>query len=318
MMTSVVPGRVYNGASWKWPPSRSEMVHMTTAFFPASVFDNPLYDQSKIDKLRSQTQEIQMQLLHGCWCNAESMYFGFMRPEMQVPIQLIPDEWWWNHVISIDYGYGNSAAAAGRYSMDENGRAFGTGEIIEKKMGARDFARKCCEQWIKPKNGEHQQRVLFVCMDSAMDQHHDIGKSNFEIMEEVFAEYGVPCIKSHKNPADNAQNLYTGLADQNLILTTAMPQTFNSVSTRIIDDRKAVKKIHGDPLDDLYDQLAYFWNTWIIESVKPDRQKLAESLDKMREAGADATALARRSIMETKKIEEKERQRGKGLPLRRR
>lgn len=317
MMTSVVPGKVYSGASWKWPPSRSELVHMTTAFFPASVFDNPLYDQSKIDKLKSQTPELQMQLLYGCWCNAESLYFGFMRPEMQVPIQLVPDEWWWNHVISIDYGYGNSAAAAGRYSIDENGRAFGTGEIIEKKMGARDFARKVVDEWVKPKAGEqHHQRVLFVCMDPAMDQHHDVGKSNFEIMAEIFAEYGIISVRSHKAPADNAQNLYSALADQNLIITSAMPQTFNSVSTRIIDDRKAVKKIHGDPLDDLYDQISYFINTWIIESVKPDRLKLQESLQQMQKAGADATALARRSMMETRKIEEKEREKGKGLSLR--
>lgn len=318
MMTSVVPGKVYSGAGWKWPPSQSELVHMTTAFFPASVFDNPLYDQSKIDKLRSQTPELQMQLLYGCWCNAESLYFGFMRPEMQVPIQIILEEWWWNHVVSIDYGYGNSAAAAGLYAIDDNGRAFGVGEILEKKMGARDFARKVAETWMKPKLGDQPRRFQFVCMDSAMDQHHDIGKSNFEIMAEVFAEYGVHCIKSHKDPADNAQNLYTGLADQNLIVTSGMPQTFNSVSTRIIDERKAVKKIHGDALDDLYDQIAYFWNTWIVESIKPDRLKLAESLEKMREAGADATALARRSMMETKKIEAKERERGKGLPLRRR
>lgn len=317
-MTSVWPGRVYGGASWTWPPSLSEMIHKTTAFFPASVTENPLYGSDKIDSLKSQTVSIQMQLLHGCWCNAESLYFGFMRPEWMIPYPSIQDEWWWNHVISIDYGYGNSSAAAGRYSIDENGRAFGTGEISEKKMGSHDFAKKICELWVKPRPGENAPRFMFVCIDPANDQHHDVGKSNFEIMAEVFAEYGIPCIKSHKGPADNAQNLYKGLSNHDIVLTDAMRQTFNAVSTRTIDERKAVKKIHGDPLDDDYDQLAYFWNTWIIESVKPDRMKLAESLNKMREAGADATALARRSMMETRKIEEKEKQQGKGLSLRRR
>lgn len=316
--TSVWPGRVYSGSSWSWPPTRSELVHKTTAYFPASVTENPLYGQDKIDSLRSQTAEIQMQLLHGCWCNAASLYFGFMRPDWMAPIQEVYDQWWWNHAISIDYGFGNSAAAAGRFAIDENGRAFGTDEIIEKKMGSEDFAKKICEQWIKPRPGEETPKFLFVCIDPANDSHDNIGLSNFEIMANVFAQYGVPTIKSHKAPADNAQNLYRGLASHDIVITSGMRQTFNAVSTRTIDERKAIKKIHGDPLDDCYDMCAYFWNTWIIEAVKPERLKLEESLEKMRQAGADATAIARRSMMETRKIESKEQEKVKGLSLRRR
>lgn len=315
--TSVWPGKVYKGASWKWPPSLAELVHLTTAFFPASVTDNPLYGQDKVNKLLSQTLEIQMQLLHGCWCNAASLYFGFMRPEWMIPYPSIQDAWWWNHFISIDYGYGNSAAAAGRFSVDENGRLFGTGELVERKMGAVDFAKKICELWLKPRPGEEQPRFLFVCMDPAMDQHHDVGKSNFEQMAEVFAEYGVPCIYAHKNPADNAQVLYTGLSNFHLVMTSAMPKTFHSIATRVIDDRKAVKKIKGDDLDDLYDMVSYAYNTWVLESVKPDYMKLQESLEKMREAGADATAIARRSLIEMAKMKRKESEKDRGLPLRR-
>jgi hypothetical protein len=314
---SVWPGRVYYGASWKWPPSRAELVHMTTAFFPAAVTDNPLYGEDKVNKLLSQTVEIQMQLLHGCWCNAESLYYGFMRPEWMIPYQSIQDEWWWNHFLCIDYGYGSSAAAAGRFSVDDNGRVFGTGELVERKMGAVDFAKKVCELWVKPKMGEQKPRFLFCCMDSAMDQHHDVGKSNFEQMAEVFAGYGVTCIYAHKNPADNAQVLYTGLSSFHIVLTSAMRKTFNSISTRIIDERHAVKKIHGDELDDLYDMLSYAYNTWVLESVKPDLMKLQESLEKMRLAGADATALARRSLMEMAKLRKKVQAQAKGLPLRR-
>jgi hypothetical protein len=149
-----------------------------------------------------------------------------------------------------------------------------------------------------------------------MDQHHDVGKSNFEQMAEVFAEYGVTCIYAHKSPADNAQVLYTGLSSFHIVLTSAMRKTFNSISTRIIDERHAVKKIHGDELDDLYDMLSYAYNTWVLESVKPDLMKLQESLEKMRLAGADATALARRSLMEMAKLRKKAQAQAKGLPLR--
>ena len=314
--SSVWPGKVYRGASWKWPPSRAELVHMTTAFFPASVTENPLYGEDKVNKLLSQTPEIQMQLLHGCWCNAESLYFGFMRPEWMIPAQAIQDEWWWNHFLSVDYGYGSSAAAAGRFSVDENGRIFGTGELVERKMGAVDFAKKICELWVKPKAGEERPRYLFVSMDPAMDQHHDTGKSNFEQMAQVFAEYGVPAIYAHKNPADNAQVLYTGLASFHLVLTSAMRKTFHSVQTRVIDERRAVKKIKGDELDDLYDMVSYAYNTWAQVAVKPDYLKLQESLEKMRQAGADSTAIARRSLMEMTKLRAKEREAKRGLRLR--
>jgi hypothetical protein len=320
--TSVWPGKIYSGACWKWPPSRAEMVKMTTAFFPAGPYDNPIAQEEKIDRLLSQTPEIQMQLLHGCWCNAASLYFGFMRPEWMIPYPSIMDEWWWNHFISIDYGYGNSHAAAGRFSVDENGRVFGTGEILEQKMGSVDFAKKICKDWIEPRAGGERPRFLFVTIDPANDDHRgafktgEVGKSNFELMQEVFAEYGVPCIKSHKGPESNAQNLYNGLASQYIVLTDAMRQTFNSIATRIIDERRAVKKVHGDPADDLYDMAAYAYNTWVLESVKPDYMKLQETLEKMRQNGADATAIARRSLVETAKLKRKEEAQAGGLALR--
>ncbi len=314
--TSVRAGRVYQGACWSWPPSPAEMVHMTTAFFPASVTDNPLYGPEKIDMLRSQTLEIQMQLLHGCWCNAASLYFGFLQPQWMVPVQAVGDEWWWNHFISIDYGYGNSSAAAGLFSVDPNGRLFGTGEIVEKKMGSVDFAREICEKWIKPKLGDERRRMLFVTVDPANDNEDGTGETNYELMQKEFAKHGVPTIKSHKNPFDNAQKLYHGLSNQLVVVTSAMPQTFNSLATRVIDDRRAVKKVHGDPLDDLYDMIAYAYNTYLAEAVKPERLKILDHVQKMRESGASATDIARYNLQATQAMMEKERAAAAGLPLR--
>lgn len=315
---SVVPGKVYSGAAWSWPPTPSELVHMTTAFFPATVADNRFYGQQKIDVLRSQTPEIQMQLLYGCWCNAASLYFGFLRPEMQMPFQMLRPEWWWSHYISIDYGFKNSSAASGLYATSEMGQTFGVDEAIERQMGAVDYAKMIVEKWIKPKLGDHPRRIEFVVMDPATDSHDDVGKSKYELMAEVFNEHGVPCLKAHKESSDNAQNLYSGLGQNMIVVTTGMPQTFASLSTRVIDERRAVLKVHGDPLDDCYDQTAYFWNTFIRESKKPERLKLQESLDKMRAAGADTTALARTALIKTREIQAKEYSQARGLSLRRR
>jgi hypothetical protein len=308
-------GQVYSGASWTWPPTRSELVHKTTAFFPASVADNPLYDQDAVDSLLSQTPEIQMQLLHGCWCNAQSLYFGFLRPEYMAPYPAIQDQWWWNHFISIDYGYGNSSAAAGMFAVDEYGRIFGTRELCEKRMISKNFAEKICAEWIDPKMGDERPRILFATIDPSNDNEDGTGETNFDIIQAVFAKRGVSLIKSHKNPADNAQKLYSGLAGRELVLTDGMRKTFNAVATRVIDARKAVKKIHGDPLDDLYDMAAYAYNTWLVEAIKPERLRIEEQVAKMRREGRDANSIAHWSRVETLKLEKNEREQSKGIPL---
>jgi hypothetical protein len=318
LKTSTVAGRLYGGSSWSWPPSFSELTHKTTAFFPASVTDNPLYGQAKIDSLLSQTPEIQMQLLHGCWCNAASLYFGFLHPEWKLPYPEVQDQWWWNHFISIDYGYGNSHAAAGRFAVDEYGRVFGTGEICEQKMISKEFAEKVCQTWVKPRSSEEPPKFVFATIDPANDNEDGTGETNFDIIAAVFAKYGVPLIKSHKDPFDNAQKLYTGLASREIILTDGMERTFNSVATRIIDERRAVKKIHGDPADDLYDMVSYAYNTWLVESVKPERMKMMERVRQMRKDGRDETAIARWSLQEAYKIAMKEKSQADGLPLTRR
>lgn len=319
--TSVVAGKVYCGTAWSWPPTPAQLVHKTVAFFPASLYDNPFYGRSKEESLLSQTQEIQMQLLYGCWCNAESLYFGFLTPEWMPRFQEINDQWWWNHFISIDYGYGNSSAAAGRFSVDESGRVFGTAEIVEKKMGAVDFAKKVCEAWVKPRQGDERTRFLFVTLDPANDSHTgnfstgEPGKSNFELMAEVFAEYGIPCIKSHKSPTDNAQVLYHGLSNRFLMLTDGMRDSFNAVATRVIDERRAVKKIHGDPDDDRYDMVSYAYNTWLVETVKPERMKIIEEAQAMRKRGHDETTIARYSLQAAAKLAQKEKKLAQGLPI---
>jgi hypothetical protein len=201
------------------------------------------------------------------------------------------------------------------FAVDEYGRIFGTRELCEKKMISKEFAEEICELWIAPKMGEERPRILFATIDPSNDNEDGTGETNFDIIQGVFAKYGVSLIKSHKNPSDNAQKLYVGLAGQEIVLTDAMRQTFNSVSTRVIDARRAVKKIHGDPADDLYDMCAYAYNTWLVEAVKPERMRIQEQVAKMMREGKDPGTIFRWSLQETKKMEAKERAAEQGIPL---
>lgn len=329
--TSVWPGRVYRGACW----TDDSPVHKTTAFIPARLADNPLYGREKLESLLSQSKAVQQQLLYGCWCNAAGLYFDFLRPDDVIPYQTIVDAWWWLHFFSIDYGYGNSAAAAGMYAQSPNGRVFKTRERVERKMPALKFAQAICEKgfdrtdypaqgpqthWLtkfKPRDPE-RPRVSFCVMDSAMDQHRGVGKSIYRVMADVFEKNNVPCIKAAHDPAGNAQNLYNGLSSKMLVMTrdsSDLPLSYRSISSRVVDERKAVKKIHGAWEDDCFDESSYFWNTFRQNSAKPARTALEEELAQLRSDGVDETTLARIAWQREQAIRKDEAKVGKGITL---
>jgi len=329
--TCVVPAKVYRGATW----TDDSPVEKTTSFIPARLVDNPLYGPEKLTSLLSQPKKLQMQMLYGCWCNAEGLYFDFMRPEMVVPYATIGDTWYWNHFWSIDYGFGNSAAAAHLYAINPNGIVFVTRERIERKMGAKEFALRLCkngfgstdfprqgaqDNWLRKfsQRDPESPRMSFCVMDEAMDQHRGTGKSIYGVMAEVFGEYGVGSIKAAHDPAGNAQVLYNGLANGLCVLTrdsADLSLTYGAISSRTVDERKAVKKIHGDWNDDCYDSLSYGFNTWRQNSEKPARTALQEDLARMRKEGVDETTIARLAFQREKEIQAKEKKQAKGVRL---
>jgi len=329
--TSVYPARVYRGACW----TDDSPVHKTTAFIPAYLSDNPFYGQEKLNSILTQSKAIQQQLLYGCWCNAAGLYFDFMRPDDVVPYATIGDSWWWQHFLAIDYGFGNSAAAAGMYAISPNGTVFKTRERVERKMAALKFAKCMCKDgfqkvdypfqgpqtnWLKklkPRDPE-APRMSFCVMDEAMDQHRGTGKSIYDVMSEVFAEHGIGSMKAAHDPAGNAQVLYNGLANKGLVLTrdsADLSLAYRSLSSRIVDERKAVKKIHGAWEDDVYDETSYAYNTWRQNSEKPARTALAEELAQMKKDGVDDTTLARIAWQREQALQKEEKKKGKGIKL---
>jgi hypothetical protein len=332
--TSVYPGRVYRGATW----TDDSPVHKTTSFIPARLLDNPLYGREKLESLLSQSKAIQQQLLYGCWCNAAGLYFDFLCPDDVVPYATIGDSWWWQHFLSIDYGYGNSSAAAGMYAISPSGVVYVTRERIEKKMSARKFALGICrdgfpaaeypqqgpqQNWLKKLKARDPERprITFCVMDPAMDQKHgnnDPGESTYDIISKVMAEHGIGSIKASHDPAGNAQVLYNGLANHLFVYTREsgdLPLGYRATSSRVVDDRKAVKKVRGAWEDDSYDRDSYAYNTWRQNSEKPARIALGEELAQMRKDGADETAIARFAWRREQELQKQERKAAKGIRL---
>jgi hypothetical protein len=221
------------------------------------------------------------------------------------------------------------------YAINPNGVVFKTRERIEIKKSALDVAKALCktgfkaaeypkqgpqENWLKklkPRDPE-KPRMSFCVMDEAMDQHRGTGKSIYDVMSEVFAEYGIGSLKAAHDPAGNAQVLYNGLANNLFVLTRDsidLPLSYRSIASRIVDERKAVKKIHGAWEDDSYDCDSYAYNTWRQNSEKPARTALADELAQMRKEGVDENTLARIAWQREQAIQAKEKEQGKGIRL---
>jgi len=287
--------------------------NLTTCFIPSLATDNPFYGKEKIDRLRSQTAENAERLLIGCWCELSGAYFKFLRPHYRMPYAEVGEQWWWSHIISVDYGFGESWAAAGLYAISEatvdypEGRMFQVGELVQQEMGSEDFAKLIVSAFVTPYLGEQRRKIDYAVFDPATDAQTGTGKSNFDIMRAVLSDAGVGCIKAAKGAGSrisNAQNLYrmlkTGPLDKpeewkpgQLVICDTAPITFASLTTRIHDKSKPgdVKKIDGDPKDDLYDTLSYGANTFFNKSEAPKEVAQLSKLKEYKEAGMDEHSL---------------------------
>lgn len=299
---SVKPGAIYKNATWL---SDGVKIPFTVSFIPGLSTDHNMHGPDFRELLATQSGERAEQLLNGCWCSLEGAYFPFLRESDMVDYADVDDQWWWTHFISIDWGTGNSAAAAGLYAVDESGRIYKTDGFLEKKMGSSDFAKECCKRWVEPRFGDQRRRMIFAACDPAADSETGVGLTNMGLMADEFAKFDVEMIDAHKGRVGNFQRLYKALKNAEFILCKPRPyrdknnkvlpgdQTFRSLATRehhatIPGD---IRKDRGNPLDDILDETAYAINTWIQSANKPGRIAMEERLAKMKADGLDEHSL---------------------------
>lgn len=301
---SVEPGAVYAGKRLTWTDGRplDPRGKMTVSFIPSKVEDNPLYGEEKIAMLESQEGAIAEKLLMGCWCELAGRYFSFLTPGHQKPYAEHPSQWWNTHIISIDYGFGESWAAAGLYYVSEptaefpEGRMFKIGECLGEedgvKLGSEDFAHLVIKTFLDAPGAARRTITAAYC-DPANDGHTGNGRSNMEIMAEVFAERDIPMMAAHKERVANWQNLFRMLKKGQFVVTDTCPITFKAINTRMHDPKKPgdIKKIKGSFLDDFADETGYAVNTYFSGDAKPKEVRQAEQLAKYAEEGMDEHSL---------------------------
>jgi hypothetical protein len=236
--------------------------------------------------------------LRGCWCALQGAYFKGMRPDQVAPAYSIGEQWWWVHYIGIDYGYGNSAAAAGLYAVSPPRLGFPFGqhykidELIAREQLSDEFARAVCNRFAV-RIGAGPRKIVCAYIDPANNKHEGTGRSNMEIINETFETFDIPLVPASNDPLGGSQNLARMLASGQLILTDQCPETYKSLSTRMHDkDRPGCyKKIKGDHLDDVADETRYATNTYTEQSIAPRDVQIHDQLEEMRKAGLDDHSL---------------------------
>lgn len=302
---SVEGGAIYAGKRLTWSDGRplDETGKWTVSFIPALVGDNPLYGADKIAALRTQEAAIAEKLLQGCWCELAGRYFSFLNPRMVLPYAEYPGDWWNTYIIATDYGFGESWAAAGLFYISEpsvqypEGRMFqiaeyvGLDEETQQKPSSEEFAQEIVNRWVD--GGDNRRTISTVICDPATDGHTGNGRSNLEIMAEVFAGRSINVIGAHKERIANFQNLYRMMKKGQVVITDTCPATFKALNTRMHDPARPgdIKKIKGSSLDDLVDMCSYACNTFFLGESKPTDIKNAERLKSMQENGMDEHSL---------------------------
>ena len=106
------PGKLYHDCCW---PSDGEAIPFSVAFIPGKLQDHTLLDPNYAKRLHMMAGGAAAAMEQGCWCSLEGAYFPFITASLIRPLPEAGVEWWHNHFLSLDYGYGKSSSSVGLY-----------------------------------------------------------------------------------------------------------------------------------------------------------------------------------------------------------
>ena len=304
--SSAEPGQLYRDCVW---PSDGAPIPFSVAFIPGRLSDHTLLDPDYAKRLRMMAGGAAAAMEQGCWCALEGAYFPFLHRGMLRPLAEAEVEWWHNHFLAIDYGYGKSAssvglyvrgpaetaadiriqglpssavgAAAGEARRYPEGRIRKIGEMVAPHLPAYELAEAIVERFLKPAPGGQRRRIVAAYLDPANFKDIGDGHTIADQINEVLEPWDVVCERASNDRQGGWQLLYRMLRTGEFEITDACPQTFESIRTRMHDEKRPgdIRKIPGDPLDDVADETRYALYSFIRQAEKPRELLLAEAAD---------------------------------------
>jgi hypothetical protein len=297
------PGQLYLDCSW---PSDREPIPFSVAFIPGKLSDHNLLDKNYARRLHMMAGGAAAAMEQGCWCSLEGAYFPFMHAGMLRPVAEAGVEWWHNHFLSIDYGYGKSSSSVGLYVRGPaeappttqiqgipsglvdhrgspnlpQGRIRKIGELVVPHVPAYELAEMVVERYVKPIDGGQRSRIIAAYLDPANFRDIGDGHTIADQINEVFEPWDITCERASNDRFGGWQLLYRLLRTGEFEICDNCPKTFEAIRTRVHDDARPgdIRKIAGDPLDDVADETRYALYTFIQQSTTPRHLVLQEAV----------------------------------------
>lgn len=301
---SCIPGKVYHDRVW---PSDGVKIPLSVAFIPGKLSDHNLLGEDYIKNLNQMSAAYAEAMAKGCWDTLEGAYFPFLNRDMIRKIEECDIQPWHSHFIAIDYGMGQSHAAAGLFVRSPaemakvvsipglktkvispawpNGRIRQIGEIVVPMTPVDDFARMVVEGFIAPHGDEMRRSIVAIFLDPAnFNPSYDLrqgtgGHAVSDQIDRILEPWDMSCQRASNNRPAGWQLVSRMLRDGEFEFTYHSMETFDSLRTRMIDKEKYLDiiKEKGKPADDLADMLRYALFSFINPADKPRELVLKEA-----------------------------------------
>lgn len=304
---AAIPGMVYHGKRWPSDGEGGVPIPQSVAFIPGKLSDHNLLGEDYVKNLNQMSSAYAEAMAKGCWCTLEGAYFPFLNRDMVRDISECDIQPWHNHFIAVDYGMGQSHAAAGLFVRSPaefaktisipgirtevipakwpNGRIRQIGEIVVPMTPVDDFARMVVDGFIATHGEEMRRAIVAVYLDPAnfnpdYDLRHGTGgHAVSDQFDRILEPWGLTCQKASNDRPGGWQLLSRMLRDGEFEFTNYSTQTFDALRTRMIDKEKYldIVKEKGKPEDDLSDMVRYGVYSWVHPADKPRELVLKEA-----------------------------------------
>ena len=304
--SSAEPGKLYKDACWpsdQYPLTDQDGNGLSVAFIPGRLSDHDLLDKNYVYRLRMLPGALSSAMERGCWCALQGAYFAnWNRSKMVIPYATVAASWWDSHFLSLDYGFGKSSAAAHLHVRTRDGHITTVLEFVAPNLSAYDFAQEVVERFVAPTIQGQRRRIVAVYLDPANFKDIGDGHTIANQINEVLEPYDLGAIPASNDRIGGWQLMYNLLQQGKWRLADTCPKLIESVPSRIHDDKRPgdLRKVPGDPLDDVADSARYGIYSFVTASEPPDDPIDYEQLRYLAQQGDLTSAYVRYKQMTAK------------------
>jgi hypothetical protein len=300
------PGVLYWDARWpsdQYPLQDPDGSGFSVSFIPGRLSDHTLLDPKYLYRLRMMSGSLAKAMELGCWCAVEGAYFGNWNPsKMIIPYGRIEAQWWDSHFVSLDYGFGQSSAAALLHVRTQDGKIKTIAEFVASNLPAYDFAREVIRRFVDQQTQGQRRKIVATYLDPSNFKNIGDGHTIADQINEVFEPYELGCVPASNDRIGGWQLMYELLQRGEWLIADTCPQLIRSLPTRLHDRKRLgdLRKIPGDPLDDVADSARYGIYSFINRSEPPNDPIDYEQLQFMAKNGDLTSAAIRYQLMTAK------------------